>query len=51
MTLTRVSTSVGGGRIVYQGEPGSNSHLACQQRFPAMEPVAAASFEDCFAAV
>ena len=46
MTLTRVST-----RIVYQGEPGSNSHLACQQRFPELEPVAAASFEDCFAAV
>jgi prephenate dehydratase len=46
VTLTRVST-----RIVYQGEPGSNSHLACQQRFPDAEPVAAASFEDCFAAV
>jgi prephenate dehydratase len=46
VTLTRVST-----RIVYQGEPGSNSHLACQQRFPELEPVAAASFEDCFAAV
>jgi prephenate dehydratase len=46
VTLTRVST-----RIVYQGEPGSNSHLACQQRFPDLEPVAAASFEDCFATV
>ena len=38
-------------RIVYQGEPGSNSHLACRQRYSAAEPVAAASFEDCFAAV
>ncbi|HEX3929760.1 MAG TPA: prephenate dehydratase [Nocardioides sp.] len=38
-------------RIVYQGEPGSNSHLACQQRFPDAEPIAAASFEDCFAVV
>ena len=53
MTLTRVSTSIGEEwrRIVYQGEPGSNSHLACQQRFPDLEAVAAASFEDCFAAV
>jgi prephenate dehydratase len=54
VTLTRVSTrTVEGGprRIVYQGEPGSNSHLACQQRFPDLEPVAAASFEDCFAVV
>jgi prephenate dehydratase len=53
VTLTRVSTRVGDDphRIVYQGEPGSNSHLACQQRYPALEPVAAASFEDCFAAV
>jgi prephenate dehydratase len=49
VTLTRVSTS--SRRIVYQGEPGSNSHLACQQRCPDAEPVAAASFEDCFAAV
>jgi prephenate dehydratase len=49
-----VSTSniaKGSHRIVYQGEPGSNSHLACQQRFPDLEPVAAASFEDCFATV
>jgi len=53
VTLTRVSTSPDreGSRIVYQGEPGSNSHLACQQRFPDLEAVAAASFEDCFAAV
>ncbi len=54
MTLTRVSTSniaKGSHRIVYQGEPGSNSHLACRQRFPELEPVAAASFEDCFATV
>jgi prephenate dehydratase len=49
VTLTRVDTSTR--RIVYQGEPGSNSHLACQQRCPDAEPVAAASFEDCFAAV
>jgi prephenate dehydratase len=53
VTLTRVSTNPDreASRIVYQGEPGSNSHLACQQRFPDVEAVAAASFEDCFAAV
>jgi prephenate dehydratase len=54
VTLTRVSTHLVGDarhRIVYQGEPGSNSHLACRQRFPDLEPVAIASFEDCFAAV
>jgi prephenate dehydratase len=54
VTLTRVTTRPVGGdrrRIVYQGEPGSNSHLACQQRFPGAEPLATASFEDCFAAV
>ncbi len=54
MTLTRVSTSIGeeqAPRIVYQGEPGSNSHLACQERYPAAEAVACPSFEDCFAAV
>jgi prephenate dehydratase len=49
-----VSTRIAEGgrrRIVYQGEPGSNSHFACRQRFPDAEPVASASFEDCFAAV
>src|SRR4029077_15054548 len=53
-TLTRVSTTSGAGsaqRIVYQGEPGSNSHLACQERYPEAEAVACASFEDTFAAV
>ena len=53
MTLTRVSTTIGERRrrIVYQGEPGSNSHLACQERYPEAEAVACPSFEDCFAAV
>ena len=54
VTLTRVSTHNTADRrhrIAYQGEPGSNSHLACQQRFPDLEPAASASFEDCFAAV
>ena len=38
-------------RVVFQGEPGANSHMACQERFPEAEPVACATFEDCFAAV
>jgi prephenate dehydratase len=38
-------------RIAYQGEPGANSHLACQQVFPDLEPLASATFEDAIAAV
>ncbi len=39
------------GRIAYQGEPGANSHIVCQQHHPELEAVACASFEDVFAAV
>jgi prephenate dehydratase len=38
-------------RIAYQGEPGSNSHLVCNQHYPDWEAVACASFEDVFAVV
>jgi prephenate dehydratase len=38
-------------RIAYQGEPGANSHLVCNQHYPGWEAVACASFEDVFAAV
>ncbi|HNN47873.1 MAG TPA: prephenate dehydratase [Marmoricola sp.] len=38
-------------RIAYQGEPGSNSHMICQQAYPDWESVPCASFEDVFAAV
>ena len=41
----------GAGRIGFQGEPGAYSHLACQEAYPAMEPVPCASFEDTFAGV
>lgn len=34
------------GRIAYQGEPGANSHIACQDVYPAFEPVACSTFED-----
>jgi prephenate dehydratase len=38
-------------RVSYQGEPGANSHLACRDVFPDLEPVACATFEDALAAV
>jgi prephenate dehydratase len=38
-------------RIVYQGEPGANSHLACREAFPALEAVACPTFEDTLSAV
>jgi prephenate dehydratase len=37
--------------IAYQGVPGANSHIACQQAFPDMTPLACATFEDAFAVV
>ena len=37
--------------IAYQGEPGANSHLACKEAFPNLEPVACPTFEDALAAV
>jgi len=38
-------------RIVFQGEPGANSHLACREVHPDYEAVPTPTFEDCFAAV
>jgi len=38
-------------RISYQGEPGANSHLACQEVYPGLEPLPCATFEDAIAAV
>ena len=38
-------------QIVFQGEPGANSHLAIQEVYPKAEAVPCATFEDCFAAV
>ena len=39
------------GRVAYQGEPGANSHVACANVYPDLEPVPCASFEDALAAV
>ena len=33
-------------RIVFQGEPGANSHIACNQAYPRYEPMPCATFED-----
>lgn len=38
-------------RIVYQGEPGAYSHLACRQHFVEMEPWSCQSFAQAFARV
>ena len=37
--------------IVFQGEPGANSHIACREAYPGYETRPCATFEDCFAAV
>ncbi|MFV0280070.1 MAG: prephenate dehydratase [Rhodoblastus sp.] len=38
-------------KIAYQGEPGANSHIACADMFPDMEPLACPTFEDALAAI
>jgi prephenate dehydratase len=37
--------------IVFQGEPGANSHIACKEAYPDHEPVPCPTFEDAFTAV
>jgi prephenate dehydratase len=39
------------GQISFQGEPGANSHTACDQAFPHLTPLPCPTFEDAFAAV
>lgn len=38
-------------RIAYQGKPGANSHIACAETCPDLEPLACESFEEAFDAV
>jgi prephenate dehydratase len=38
-------------RIVFQGEPGANSHIACNNVYPEGTPIPCATFEDAFAAL
>jgi prephenate dehydratase len=37
--------------IVFQGEPGANSHIACKEAFPQHVPVPCPTFEDAFNAL
>ncbi|VFU11159.1 Prephenate dehydratase [Methylocella tundrae] len=38
-------------KIAYQGEPGANSHIACQNVYPDWEPLACDTFEDALSAI
>ena len=38
-------------KIIFQGEPGANSHLACREAYPDYTPVPCPTFEDCFSAL
>ncbi|MGI8526710.1 MAG: prephenate dehydratase [Pseudolabrys sp.] len=38
-------------KIIFQGEPGANSDIACREAYPGHEPVPCPTFEDCFAAL
>jgi len=38
-------------RISYQGEPGANSHVACNDAYPDLTPLPCSTFEDAIAAV
>ena len=38
-------------KIVFQGEPGANSHIACREAYPGCEAVPCPTFEDALAAV
>ncbi|MEG9861553.1 MAG: prephenate dehydratase [Parvularculales bacterium] len=44
-------TNVTNNNIVFQGEQGANSHIACQAVFPDMTPVPCRTFEDTLTAV
>ena len=37
--------------IAFQGEPGANSHIACQETHPDWQTLPCPTFEDCFAAL
>ena len=38
-------------KISFQGEPGANSHIACNEAYPGYAPLPCPTFEDAFAAV
>ena len=49
--MTDISLVKKARRVVFQGEPGSFSHLAAREALPHCEAVAAPTFEDAFAAI
>jgi prephenate dehydratase len=49
--MTELSAIDKARRVVFQGEPGSYSHLAAREALPHCEAVAASTFEDAFAAI
>jgi prephenate dehydratase len=38
-------------KIVFQGEPGANSHIACREAYPDCQPLPCPTFEDALGAV
>lgn len=38
-------------KIIFQGERGANSDLACREAYPEYEPIPCPTFEDCFSAL
>jgi len=38
-------------QIAFQGEPGANSHIACDEAYPGYEPLPCPTFEDALAAI
>ena len=38
-------------KIVFQGEIGANSHMACRSVYPDYEAIPCATFEDCFSSM
>jgi prephenate dehydratase len=38
-------------KIIFQGEPGANSDIACREAYPDYEPLPCPTFEDCFTAL
>ena len=49
--MSEISLIKNARRVVFQGEPGSYSHLAAREALPGCEAVAAPTFEDAFAAI
>ncbi len=49
--MTEISLIKQARRVVFQGEPGSYSHLAALEALPHCEAVAAPTFEDAFASI